>query len=80
MTDTFYIACALACAALAWWDVERRKSASASAVQAFRAEVAALTDGMTKLGKAVGSIEKDHRELTAIVTNSARIPSRFHRG
>jgi hypothetical protein len=56
--------------ALAWWDVQRRKQVDGHEVE----------QAVNTLAKTVGAIERDNKELSAIVSNNRPKLSKFQRG
>jgi galactokinase len=73
--------------ALAWWDVQRRKSTHSAAIgeacrrlNVLEAENEKASAAVHALAKTVGAIERDHKELSAIVSNNRPKLSKFQRG
>jgi hypothetical protein len=73
--------------ALAWWDVQRRKSLDSAALidvnKRIDVQVKVTGDNclaINTLAKTVGAIERDNKELSAIVSNNRPKLSKFQRG
>jgi hypothetical protein len=80
--------------ALAWWDVQRRKQVDGHQLAAVQGMVSGLSKAMGEeatrrleveqavhtLAKTVGAIERDNKELSAIVSNNRPKLSKFQRG
>jgi predicted TIM-barrel fold metal-dependent hydrolase len=88
--------------ALAWWDVQRRKQATADELEGLKSDLGRFRtdflsacrtqeeshsrlaqthgDAIANLAKVTGAIERDHKELSAIVSNNRPKLSKFQRG
>lgn len=78
--EAIVLAAPAALAVVAWWNVQLRKHGSARDIEALKNDVASNADGLAKLAKVVGAIEKDSKEMSAIVAANRPKLSKFQRG